>query len=128
MNLLKRYLFWTYERGSFHYDVMVTLILLFIFISPHVIDFRDRPVPDDQVRGHEVLVQASGGGAFVYQVSASEVKSASDENDLEQKLIASIEPIAGPLQFDRYETMKDASGKVASYRVFAHRATSSRVQ
>ena len=44
MSLVKRYIFWTYERGSFHYDVMVTLILLFIFISPHVIDFRAKPV------------------------------------------------------------------------------------
>ena len=27
--ILKSYLFWTYPRGSFHYDVMVTLILVF---------------------------------------------------------------------------------------------------
>ena len=27
---LKGYLFWTYTRGSFHYDIMVTLILAFI--------------------------------------------------------------------------------------------------
>ena len=40
---LKGYLFWTYTRGSFHYDVMVTLILAFIFIAPHYIDFKDKP-------------------------------------------------------------------------------------
>ena len=28
--LLRSYIFWTYERGSLHYDVMVTLILLFL--------------------------------------------------------------------------------------------------
>jgi len=37
MRILRSYFFWTYERGSFHYDVMVTLILAFIFITPHVI-------------------------------------------------------------------------------------------
>ena len=36
---LKGYIFWTYDRGSFHYDVMVSLILLFIFVAPRFIDF-----------------------------------------------------------------------------------------
>ena len=35
--LLRGYVFWTYERGSIHYDVMVTLILIFMFVSPWVI-------------------------------------------------------------------------------------------
>jgi hypothetical protein len=42
--LLRSYLWWTYERGSFHYDVMVTLILIFMFVSPRLIDFKDKPV------------------------------------------------------------------------------------
>ena len=41
--ILKSYLFWTYERGSFHYDVMVTLILAFIFVTPHVWNYGDHP-------------------------------------------------------------------------------------
>ena len=41
--ILKSYFFWTYPRGCFHYDVMVTLILLFIFITPHLWDYGDRP-------------------------------------------------------------------------------------
>ena len=45
---LKGYLFWTYTRGSFHYDVMVTLILAFIFIAPHFIDFKDKPPSREQ--------------------------------------------------------------------------------
>jgi hypothetical protein len=127
-NLLKRYLFWTYERGSFHYDVMVTLILLFIFVSPRFINFGDKPVPEPLVLGHDVLVQASAGGVFVYQVSASEVNSAGDASQLQQELTASIEPIAGAVQLDRYETVKDANGKVTAYKVFAHRPGDSRVQ
>ncbi|EQD43830.1 hypothetical protein B1A_15449, partial [mine drainage metagenome] len=34
--ILRSYIFWTYQRGSAHYDVMVTLILLFIFVSPRL--------------------------------------------------------------------------------------------
>ncbi len=127
-SLLKKYVFWTYERGSFHYDVMVTLILLFIFISPHIIEFGDRPVPEPEVRGHDVLVQASGGGVFVYQVSAKEVKSATSEEALQAQLISSIEPIAGRLQLDRYEKVNDPGGHLTAYKVFAHRLADSRVQ
>ncbi len=43
MKTIKGYIWWTYERGSFHYDVMVTIILLFIFLAPRFIDFRDKP-------------------------------------------------------------------------------------
>lgn len=43
LKTIKGYIWWTYERGSFHYDVMVTIILLFIFLAPHLIDFRDKP-------------------------------------------------------------------------------------
>ena len=43
LKTIKGYIWWTYERGSFHYDVMVTVILLFIFLAPRLIDFRDKP-------------------------------------------------------------------------------------
>ncbi len=33
------------SRGSFHYDIMVTLILLFIFITPHLWDYGAKPSP-----------------------------------------------------------------------------------
>ena len=39
LRLIKSYLFWTYQRGTFHYDVMVTAILIFMFLTPHFIDF-----------------------------------------------------------------------------------------
>jgi hypothetical protein len=97
-------------------------------VSPRFINFGDNPVPEPLVLGHDVLVQASAGGVFVYQVSASEVNSAGDASQLQQELTASIEPIAGAVQLDRYETVKDANGKVTAYKVFAHRPGDSRVQ
>lgn len=38
---LKKILFWSYERGSWQYDVMCVLILAFIFLSPNRI-FQSR--------------------------------------------------------------------------------------
>ena len=40
---IRGYILWSYERGSLHYDIMVTLILLFVFVSPRFINFKDKP-------------------------------------------------------------------------------------
>ncbi len=44
MKTLARFLFWDYKRGSWQYDVMVTLILSFIFLTPRSV-FQDQPRP-----------------------------------------------------------------------------------
>ena len=42
MGALKRFIFWDFPRGSWQYDVMVGLILIFIFATPREV-FRDQP-------------------------------------------------------------------------------------
>ncbi len=42
MGAIKRFIFWDFARGSWQYDVMVGLILAFIFVTPKTI-FRDQP-------------------------------------------------------------------------------------
>src|SRR5271170_3049447 len=39
---VKRFLFWDYPRAGWQYDVMVGLILAFIFLTPRAF-FRDQP-------------------------------------------------------------------------------------
>lgn len=118
--LLKSYLFWTYPRGSFHYDVMVTLILIFIFLSPLVINYRERPkeIPGPS---NEVLVRSEGGAAFLYELSADQIRNTPDDASLKSELLQRIERISGEMQIDRYSAQKDASGRVIGYRVWAHR-------
>src|SRR5580698_8728627 len=74
--ILKSYLFWTYERGSFHYDVMVTLILVFLFVSPRFIDYGDKPVQTVPLRASEVLVKEAGSSGmkhqFIYEIRATD--------------------------------------------------------
>jgi hypothetical protein len=116
--ILKSYFFWTYERGSFHYDVMVTLILAFIFITPFVWNYGDRPQPD-KLAANNVLVKLSGPGNLVYDIPAREVqaKGAPLQDQLQQQ----IQAISGAVTLDRYEAMKGSDGKVVTYRVWAHR-------
>ncbi len=42
MSALKRFILWDYARASWQYDVIVALILAFIFLTPHEL-FRDQP-------------------------------------------------------------------------------------
>ena len=42
MGSLRRFIFWDYRRASWQYDVMVALIVAFVFLTPREI-FRDQP-------------------------------------------------------------------------------------
>ena len=44
MSALKRFILWDYKRASWQYDIIVALILLFIFAAPRDF-FRDQPKP-----------------------------------------------------------------------------------
>lgn len=46
---MKRFLLWDYPRASWQYDVIVLLILAFIFLTPRDI-FRDQPRASNIVR------------------------------------------------------------------------------
>ena len=44
MGKFTRFIFWDFKRGSWQYDVVVGLILVFIFVTPRSF-FRDQPKP-----------------------------------------------------------------------------------
>ncbi|MGC2111376.1 MAG: hypothetical protein WA655_17810 [Candidatus Korobacteraceae bacterium] len=115
---VKGYIWWTYPRGSVPYDVMVTLILAFIFLTPIWVNFRDKPQerPPHQT---EVIVQQVGNG-LLYKVDASAVKAGNDE-DIRESLLRIIEPMSGEITIDRYETVRDQKQNLVAYKVWAHR-------
>lgn len=125
-NLLKSYLFWTYERGSFHYDVMVSAILLFLFVTPHFIDFKDRPVETLALHSSEVLVKEAGSVGqrprFLYQIREDELSKAMPASptdaDLRAAILRVVEPISGEVTLERYEPVKDASGHTIAYNAW----------
>jgi hypothetical protein len=118
--ILRSYLFWTYPRGSFHYDVMVTLILAFIFLSPMVINYRDRP-QEMLTSTSGVLVKMIGSNGFVYSIGAGQIENTANEAALKAQLEKRIQAISGDVQLDHYTAQKDASGHVIEYRVWAYR-------
>jgi hypothetical protein len=115
---LKGYIWWTSPRGSIRYDVMVTIILAFIFLGPIWINFRDKP-QERPPRQTEVIVQQQGDG-FLYKVDASAVKKDSDA-DIRESLMRVIEPVAGEITIDRYEPVLDSKHNLVAYNVWGHR-------
>jgi hypothetical protein len=119
---LKSYFYWTYPRGNVHYDVMVSLILLFIFVTPHLWDFGDKP---SRAAGpsHPIQVTGDGGRGIIVTVAASDVDvptSASD-NDVRKILRKAIEPVTGDaVSVIRWETAPDAQGNTV-WKIWARR-------
>jgi hypothetical protein len=115
---IKGYVWWMYPRGSVHYDIMVTLILAFIFLGPLWINFRDKPVVRSPYQT-EVVVKAEGNG-FLYKVDAAAIKPGDDET-IREELLRVIEPVAGEIKIDRYEAVRDNKHNVIAYQVWGHR-------
>jgi hypothetical protein len=116
---IRGYILWSYERGSLHYDIMVTLILIFIFVSPRYINFKDKPVErNPHLTG--VVVIPGEHGEFIYQIQASAVNSGSGE-DVRRQLERIIEPISGAVSVTRYEIVNDGKGRLQSYKVWVEK-------
>jgi hypothetical protein len=114
---LKGYLFWTYNRGSFHYDVMVTLILVFIFVAPRFINFKDRPPESAAERNAQIVVTPDGKQGLIYQVDAAEV-DAQDLGMVRSNFQNVLRPVAGAVSIDRVEAVRDNDGRIVAYRAW----------
>jgi hypothetical protein len=116
---IRGFILWSYERGTVQYDVMVTLILLFVFLAPRVINFHDRPVERNPIR-MGVVVYPDGQGGLVYQLDAKAVDTRTGVA-VEDQLLRVIEPISGEVSISRYEPVSDRNGHVTAYKVWVER-------
>jgi len=117
---LYRTFFWSYERGSWQYDVAVILILAFVF-SPKSW-FHDQPQVGLPVNSTQVELLMKSGETEIYKVDsrvlAPPTRTPALQNDLHNVLQK-----AGPgLQDGRFaigkiEPLRDASGNVIAYQV-----------
>ncbi len=116
---IRSYILWQHERGTLHYDIMVTVILIFVFFSPRVINFNDKPVPHDP-HLTDVVVTPDGQGGLVYQISASAIKPGDGES-VRNQLLNVIQPISGEVAIVNYEALRDGTRQVQGYRVWVKR-------
>jgi len=116
---IRDYILWSYERGTLHYDIMVTLILLFVFFSPRWINYNDKPI-ERNPHPTGVVVTPDSQGDWIYQIEAKAI-SATDDSALRDQLLAIIEPISGEVSIVKYEAVTDRKGHVQSYKVWVRK-------
>jgi hypothetical protein len=126
LDTIRSYIFWSYERGSMQYDVMVTLILAFMFLSPRFINYNDRPVETVALHASEVLVKEAGttktgSSRFMYQIRADDMGGAKTDAEIQAAILRVIEPISGEVTLDHYEPVRDAQGRIVAYNAWVIR-------
>ena len=110
--ILKSYYYWTYARGSFHYDVMVTLILLFIFITPRLWDYADKP-RSTAANTQPVVVVGDGAHGLIITIEASDVNvpAAASNAAIKKALKKAMQPVLGDSMYVvRWELTLDQKG------------------
>lgn len=115
---IRGYILWQYERGTLHYDIMVTLILLFLWLSPRVINFNDKPIARDP-HPTDVVVSTDAQGQLTYEIEASAISS--NDGPVRDQLLRIIEPISGAVSIVKWDPVTDAKGRLKGYRVTARR-------
>jgi hypothetical protein len=122
--VLLSYFYWTYPRGCFHYDVMVTLILVFIFVTPQIPgwNYGDKPSSGaGPLHPIQVVGNDDHGLIVTVQASDADVPLGASDAVVKRALRKAIEPVTGDAVFvEHWETTTDAQGNSA-WKVWAHR-------
>src|SRR5712691_9022235 len=118
-----RSVFWSYERGTWQYDVAVIAIVLFVLFSPLVIHFNDEPVvgpPSSQVVVE--LRNLEAGQIATYRMDArllaSPMRTPELEHDLHRVLQQNVEDLrAGRFEIVRVVPIPGDGGTIVYYDV-----------
>jgi hypothetical protein len=109
---LKRFIFWDYPRAGWQYDVIVGLILAFIFLTPRAL-FRDQP------KASSIVMLPSDKGANVFWMEPDQL-SAIPESDRVSRAATLLKARTGKnANIIRLEPIFDSERDVRGYMAYA---------
>lgn len=112
---VKGFLLWSHERGSWQYDVMVVLILVFVLLTPARF-FHDQPVYNPSLARDIVRMDANAHGVR-YRVSAALLASYEDDpRHAAQEVFT--ENLSHPFTITRIEPIRAQEGAIVWYDVW----------
>jgi hypothetical protein len=128
---IKNVLLWSYERGSWQYDLLCLLIVATIFLMPsHYFGDRDRPptrraVTRAAAQANDMPQSASNTGEAMLEISEVELQAFLQKKNKIESMNSMQETIKVYLQDRfgqsvtgvRYEEFKNSSGQIF-YRVW----------
>ncbi len=115
--VVTRSVFWAYERGSWQYDLIVAVILAFIFLSPRGW-FNDRPTLQmSDLRHHQGIIEMGRANRDVrYLVDARLVDSRHQPPDVAIPIILK-EYLQGTFTVKSIDTVRDRQDVILGYTV-----------
>jgi hypothetical protein len=122
--IFTRMFFWTYERGTWQYDVAVVLILIFVLLTPRAW-FHEQPQVGVSAYPGEVQRLTGTVDSDVYRVDARllapPVQTPALENGLHNALTKTLPELRSKrFAISKIEAVRDASGTVIAYDVEVH--------
>jgi len=123
--ILMRTVFWSFERGTWPYDIAVIVIVIFVLLSPRSW-FHDQPPlgPASDAGMVELRDADPSGGTRTYRVSTRLLLSSTKvpESELEHELNEAVRRNVGTLRKSRFEIVRiepirAADGSIAYYDV-----------
>jgi len=118
-----RVVFWSYERGTWQYDIAVGAIVLFVLFSPRFIHFNDQPpVGPPASQALIELRDIAPGRIATYRVDArllaSPIRTPELEHDLHQTVQKNVQDLhQGHFEIVRIEPIHGEGDTVAYYDV-----------
>jgi hypothetical protein len=118
--ILSRTFFWSYERGTWQYDLAVILILVFVLLTPRNW-FRDQPESGEPASPGQVLLISKEGNRQTYRVDARILAPPTKlalQNDLHTALQQALPELHnGNFSIAKIEPLRDDQGAVTAYQV-----------
>ena len=113
-----RSIFWSYERGSWQYDVICAVILAFILLTPRSW-FQDRPTLElTDLRHVQGVVEISHGKDWhSFQIDARLVESVAADNPEEAVREILQRRIKKPFTLKSLEPLRNKNGVILGYTV-----------
>jgi len=123
--IFSRIFFWSYERGSWQYDLAVIAILVFVLLTPSRW-FHDQPTHEVPAASAQVELLNTSGNLQTYKVDARILTPPEKMPQLQSELHRALQKTQSDLQNGRFEitsveAVRDAQGKVIGYQVTLHR-------
>ena len=122
--VIVRTVFWSYERGTWPYDIAVAAIVLFVMLSPYVIHFNDQPQvgPTPHATRIEPISEDSAQRTRTYRLDAALLVSARpkpeialETHDILRKNVSELKD--GRFEVVQIDPIREDDGAVLYYAV-----------
>lgn len=111
---MRRWIFWDFSRASWQYDIVVALLLAFIFFTPREL-FRD------QSRASNVVMVPASDGAYVFYIDPHSLSLVEEERRTGQAEQIITQKYKEKWEVVRIETLYDAENEVKGFLAYAKR-------